>query len=210
MGVFGDLALDKLKRATRPHPSIFPPHVATTVHQYGRKICAKCREYEVCFLKYQKQMFDGGDLVKRQCEKSFPPTRPRTGEESVVPNETLPCFVDSSAFAKRWVLAALSAVFDSSEKTWTTCEWSHDTRPGVGISSNRDFVEVPLEITDSSSWRTVSQGNWHLDEHITLLETLALLRCVKAPISEDASMSTLVICLSDNSGCVLAADRSRA
>ena len=80
-----------------------------------------------------------------------------------------------------------SSFFDSSEKIWTSCVWSHDT-----------FLVVPAEITDSSSWRTVSQGIWRFDEHITLLEMHALLRCVKASVG--ASVSTDLVCLGDNSG----------
>ena len=53
----------------------------------------------------------------------------------------------------------------------------YDSIEQVGL--NEDFPEVPLDVVDSSHWRTVLMGKWQQKEAITVKEGRALVLCLR-------------------------------
>ena len=82
-------------------------------------------------------------------------------------------------------------------------------REWLYMGLERGVPEVLREIFDGP-WEEVAKGRWSLPEHITLLETRALYRCLQRASSLGDAPGHHLVVLGDNLGCVLCVDRCRA
>ena len=84
----------------------------------------------------------------------------------------------------------------------------YDSIEQVGL--NEDFPEVPLDVVDSSHWRTVLMGKWRQKEAITVNEGRALLLCLRRLCRSSRSRGLKHVVLVDSFSLALAVHKGRA
>ena len=75
---------------------------------------------------------------------------------------------------------------------------------------NEDFPEVPLDVVDSSHWRTVLMGKWRQKEAITVNEGRALVLCLRRLCRSSRSRGLKHVVLVDSFSLALAVHKGRA
>ena len=84
----------------------------------------------------------------------------------------------------------------------------YDSIEQVGL--NEDFPEVPLDVVDSSHWRTVLMGKWRQKEAITVNEGPALVLCLRRLCRSSRSRGFKHVVLVDSFSLALAVHKGRA
>ena len=84
----------------------------------------------------------------------------------------------------------------------------YDSIEQVGL--NEDFPEVPLDVVDSSHWRTVLMGKWRQKEAITVNEGRALVLCLRRLCRSSRSRGLKHVVLVDSFSLALAVHKGRA
>ena len=84
----------------------------------------------------------------------------------------------------------------------------YDSIEQVGL--NEDFPEVPLDVVDSSHWRTVLMGKWQQKEAITVKEGRALVLCLRRLCRSSRSRGLKHVILVDSFSLALAVHKGRA
>ena len=84
----------------------------------------------------------------------------------------------------------------------------YDSIKQVGL--NEDFPEVPLDVVDSSHWRTVLMGKWRQKEAITVNEGRALVLCLRRLCRSSRSRGLKHVVLVDSFSLALAVHKGRA
>ena len=101
-------------------------------------------------------------------------------------------------------------VYDSGQDAFVRAEAGASGDLEHMRATDRDFLEVPLDLCDKPDWRPVRRGRWTRPEHITLLEARTAVGAVQHRLLAPHVRNSRMLYLGDDLGCVRALSRACA